>query len=238
MAIEARVIGEGRHRSPAPLHHRAGISGRAFSGRLAHRLAYANDRYRLESGRSGARSRICRKRRASTFRATSKDRAGDAFDVRYVIDDAPQPPFHVVIPAGGGLALWDHSGDPIAPGAHSVRLEARAAATSILTLEQVEAASAPVTLQSKTLSSFDATNSGSLGTEHQPLNCLDPRARRERRDGRVGRDAGVRQVRSAARYDASRRAGNDRRTHSTTTPRSAMATSRSTIAATPAASSR
>jgi hypothetical protein len=38
---------------------------------------------------------------------------GDAFDTRYVIDDAPQPSFHVVIPSGGGIALWDHSGDPI-----------------------------------------------------------------------------------------------------------------------------
>jgi hypothetical protein len=42
----------------------------------------------------------------------------------------------------------------------------------VLTLEQVEAASAPVTLQNKTLPSFDATNNGTLGIEHQPLNCL------------------------------------------------------------------
>jgi hypothetical protein len=97
---------------------------------------------------------------------------GDAFDVRFVTDDAPQPPFHVVIPAGGGVALWDHAADPIAAGAHTVRLEARAATTSTLTLEQVEAATAPVTLQNKTLPSLDATNSGSLGIEHQPLNCL------------------------------------------------------------------
>src|SRR5207302_8757996 len=95
-----------------------------------------------------------------------------AFDDRYVIDGAPQPAFHVVIPTGGGVALWDHAGDGIGAGAHTVRLEARAAMTSILTLEQVEAASAPVTLQNKTLPSLDATNSGSLGIEHQPLNCL------------------------------------------------------------------
>src|SRR6185295_16715820 len=48
----------------------------------------------------------------------------------------------------------------------------RAATTSLLTLEQVEADSAPVTLQNKTLPSFDATNTGSFGIEHQPLNCL------------------------------------------------------------------
>lgn len=97
---------------------------------------------------------------------------GDALDVRYVIDDAPQPSFHVVIPSGGGVALWDHDGDAIAAGAHTVRLEARAEGTSILTLEQIEAASAPVTLQNKMLPSLDAANTGSLGIEHQPLNCL------------------------------------------------------------------
>lgn len=106
------------------------------------------------------------------FQSYVEGSPGDAFDFRYVIDDLPQPPFHVVIPAGGGLALWDHSGDPIAPGAHSVRLEARAATTSILTLQQVEAASAPATLQNKTLSSFDARSNSSFGVEHQPLNCL------------------------------------------------------------------
>ncbi|HEV7574088.1 MAG TPA: hypothetical protein VGQ21_21540 [Thermoanaerobaculia bacterium] len=106
------------------------------------------------------------------FQSYVEGSPGDAFDVRFVVDDTPQPPFHVVIPAGGGLPLWDHAADPIAAGAHMVRLEARAAATSRLTLEQVEAASAPVTLQNKTLPSLDATNSGSLGTEHQPLNCL------------------------------------------------------------------
>ncbi|HEV7487916.1 MAG TPA: hypothetical protein VGQ65_19775 [Thermoanaerobaculia bacterium] len=106
------------------------------------------------------------------FQSYVEGSPGDAFDVRFVIDDVSQPPFHVVIPAGGGLALWDHAADPIAAGAHTLRMEARAVATSVLTLEQVEAATAPVTLQNKTLSSFDATNSGSLGTEHQPLNCL------------------------------------------------------------------
>ena len=97
---------------------------------------------------------------------------GDAFDVRFVIDDTPQPAFHVVIPAAGGLPLWNHSADPIAAGPHTVRLEARATTTSVLTLEQVEAATAPVTLQNNTLPSLDATSSGSIGTEHQPLNCL------------------------------------------------------------------
>ncbi|MEA2415467.1 MAG: hypothetical protein QOI58_2124 [Thermoanaerobaculia bacterium] len=106
------------------------------------------------------------------FQSYIEGSPGDAFDVRFVIDDAPQPPFHVVIPAAGGLPLWDHAADPIAAGAHTVRLEARAVATSTLTLEQVEAATAPVTLQNKTLPSLDATSSGSFGTEHQPLNCL------------------------------------------------------------------
>ncbi|HEY4640659.1 MAG TPA: hypothetical protein VII75_04895, partial [Thermoanaerobaculia bacterium] len=106
------------------------------------------------------------------FQSYIEGSPGDELDVRYVVDDAPQPPFHVVIPSGGGVALWDHASDPIPAGAHSVRLEARAAATSVLTLEQVEAASAPVTLQNKTLPSLDAANSGSLGIEHQPLNCL------------------------------------------------------------------
>jgi hypothetical protein len=106
------------------------------------------------------------------FQSYLEGSAGDEFDVRYVIDDTPQPSFHVVIPSGGGLALWDHSGDPITPGAHSVRLEARAQSTVVLTLEQVEAASAPATLQNKTLPWLDAASTGSLGTEHQPLNCL------------------------------------------------------------------
>jgi hypothetical protein len=97
---------------------------------------------------------------------------GDAIDIRFVIDDTPQPSFHVVIPSGGGVALWDHSGDPIPPGVHSVRLEARAQSTVVLTLEQLEAASAPATLQNRTLPWLDAASTGSLGTEHQPLNCL------------------------------------------------------------------
>jgi hypothetical protein len=107
------------------------------------------------------------------FQSYLEGSPGDAFDVRFVIDDVPQPPFHIVIPAAGGVALWDHAADPIAAGAHAVRLEARAVTrTSVLTLEQVEAATAPVTLQNKTLPSLDATNSSSLGIEHQPLNCL------------------------------------------------------------------
>jgi hypothetical protein len=106
------------------------------------------------------------------FQSYVEGSPGDAFDVRYVVDDAPQTPFHVVIPSSGGVALWDHVADPIAAGAHSIRLEARAASTTVLTLAQVEAASAPVTLQGQTLPSIDATNTGSFGIEHQPLNCL------------------------------------------------------------------
>jgi hypothetical protein len=97
---------------------------------------------------------------------------GDAFDVRYVIDGTPLAPFHIVIPPGGGVALWDHLGDALAAGAHTVRLEARTPISAVLTLAQVEAATAPVTLQNKTLPSLDVSNTGSMGTGHQPLNCL------------------------------------------------------------------
>jgi len=84
----------------------------------------------------------------------------------------PLTPFTIVIPPGGGISLWDHLGNAIAAGAHSVRLEARAATPAVLSMAQVEAATAPTTIQTKPLPSFDAAATGSLGTEHQPLNCL------------------------------------------------------------------
>lgn|GEM_PF-987132 len=96
---------------------------------------------------------------------------GTAVDFRYVIDGAPLAPFSVVIPPGGGLALWDHLGDLLPIGAHTVRLEARAESPAVLTLAQVEAATGPATIESKPLPSLDVTATGSLGTEHQPLNC-------------------------------------------------------------------
>ena len=97
---------------------------------------------------------------------------GAAIDFRYVVDGGPLTPFSVVIPPGGGLGLWDHLGDLLPAGAHTVRLEARAASPAVLTLAQVEAATAPSTIESQSLPSLDATSTGSLGTEHQPLNCL------------------------------------------------------------------
>jgi hypothetical protein len=97
---------------------------------------------------------------------------GAAIDFRFVVDGAPLTPFSMVIPPGGGLSLWDHLGDLLPAGAHTVRLEARAATPAALTLAQVEAATAPSTIESKPLPSFDATSTGSLGTEYQPLNCL------------------------------------------------------------------
>jgi hypothetical protein len=141
------------------------------------------------------------------FQSYLEGAPGDALDVRYVIDETPQPPFHIVIPSGGGLALWDHLGDPIAAGAHTLRLEARAASTSVLTLQQIEAASAPLTLQDKTLPSLDVSATGTLGTEHQPLNCLVVAAGATGGTGGLGGDAGVRKVRSAARQHAARCAG-------------------------------
>jgi len=97
---------------------------------------------------------------------------GAAVDFRYVVDGAPLAPFSVVIPPVGGLALWDHLADLLPAGAHTVRLEARAASPAVLTLAQVEAATGPATVESKPLPSIDATSTGSLGTEHQPINCL------------------------------------------------------------------
>ncbi|HXH41274.1 MAG TPA: hypothetical protein VNN08_21785 [Thermoanaerobaculia bacterium] len=98
---------------------------------------------------------------------------GEAIEFRYVVDDVPLSPFPVVIPPGGGLALWDHAGGGvIAAGPHTVRLEARTDVPAVLMLAQVEAAMAPATIDGKALPSLDGTANGSLGTAHQPLNCL------------------------------------------------------------------
>jgi hypothetical protein len=106
------------------------------------------------------------------FQSYIEGSSGDGFDFRYVVDDVAQTPFHIVIPSGGGVALWDHLGDATAAGVHTVQLEARTAASAVLTLAQVEAATAPVTLQNKTLPFLDVASTGSMGVEHQPLNCL------------------------------------------------------------------
>jgi hypothetical protein len=96
----------------------------------------------------------------------------EAIDFRYVVDDAPLSPLSVVVPIGGGVSLWDHLGGIVAAGAHTVRLEARSDKTAQLTLTQVEAATAPATIEGKPLPSLDVSTTGSLGTAHQPLNCL------------------------------------------------------------------
>ena len=106
------------------------------------------------------------------FQSYVEGTPGGALDFRYVVDDSPLAPFTVMIPPAGGVALWDHAGDPVPMGAHTVRLEARAATPSVLTLVQLEAATAPAILQGLQLSSLDAAGTGSMGTEHQPLNCL------------------------------------------------------------------
>jgi hypothetical protein len=98
--------------------------------------------------------------------------AHSTIDFRYVVDDFPMAPFTIVIPAGGGLALWDHLADILDPGSHTVHLEARAASVTTISLTQVEAATAPATYVSHLLPWDDTTATGSLGNAHQPLNCL------------------------------------------------------------------
>ncbi|HEX3068951.1 MAG TPA: hypothetical protein VHX14_10275 [Thermoanaerobaculia bacterium] len=93
-------------------------------------------------------------------------------DFRYVIDGFPMLPFTVVIPAGGGLALWDHYPDILDPGPHTVHLEARAATAATMSMTQVEAATAPAAYTSYLLPWSDMEGVGSLGDAHQPLNCL------------------------------------------------------------------
>jgi hypothetical protein len=121
--------------------------------------------------------------------------SGNAVDFRYVVDDAPQPSFSVAIPSGNGLGLWDHSGAAIAAGAHTVRLEAHADVPAVLTLAQVGAVTAPVTIESKPLPSFDASSNGSLGTDHQPLNCLIVA------DGAAGGTGGLGGTPACGKYD-------------------------------------
>ena len=129
------------------------------------------------------------------FQSYLEGSAGDAFDFRYAVDGVAQPPFHVVIPPGRGVALWDHLGDAIAAGTHTVRLEARTSTPAELTLAQVEAATAPVALQNKTLPFLDTVNTGSMGVEHQPLNCLIVAA------GATGGTGGLGGMPACGKYD-------------------------------------
>ena len=93
-------------------------------------------------------------------------------DFRYVVDAVPMAPFTVVVPVGGGVALFDHLAGILSAGPHAVRLEARAAAPATIVSAQVEAATGPATYANHPLPWSDTTASGSLGSQHQPLNCL------------------------------------------------------------------
>ncbi|MEA2239578.1 MAG: hypothetical protein QOC81_4302 [Thermoanaerobaculia bacterium] len=95
-----------------------------------------------------------------------------SFDFRYVVDGVPLAPFTIVVPVGGGVALFDHDAAVLAAGAHTVRLEARASSPSMISSAQVEVATAPATYAGKPLSGIDTSAIGSLGSAHQPLNCL------------------------------------------------------------------
>jgi hypothetical protein len=98
--------------------------------------------------------------------------AHSTFDFRYVVDGFPMAPFTIVIPAGGGLAMWDHYAGILDSGSHTVHLEARASAAATISMTQVEAATAPATYSSYLLPFSDMEGAGSLGDSHQPLNCL------------------------------------------------------------------
>ena len=98
--------------------------------------------------------------------------AHSTIDFRYVVDGFPMAPFTIVMPEGGGLALWDHHADILDPGPHTVHLEARGAAAATISMTQVEAATAPATSINHLLPWSDTTAAGSLGNAHQPLNCL------------------------------------------------------------------
>ena len=98
--------------------------------------------------------------------------AKSTIDFRYVVDGFPMEPFTVVMPEGGGLALWDHFADILDPGSHSVHFEARGDSAATISMAQVEAATAPATYSSYLLPWSDIEAVGSLGDAHQPLNCL------------------------------------------------------------------
>ncbi len=98
--------------------------------------------------------------------------AHSTIDFRYVVDDFPMPPFTVVVPEGGGIALWDHYADILDPGLHTVNLEARGDSAATISMARVEAATAPATHVSHLLPWSDTAAIGSLGNAHQPLNCL------------------------------------------------------------------
>jgi hypothetical protein len=95
-----------------------------------------------------------------------------SIDFRYVVDGVPMAPFRVVVPVGGGIALWDHFANVLTQGPHTARLEARSDSPSTISSAQVEAATAPASNAGKPLSWSDISTTGSLGRAHQPLNCL------------------------------------------------------------------
>lgn len=172
MAIDGRVTGEGRISLRLVFITAQGFPSARFPGdsRIdSHHITIGSDWTVAGPTLDLALAETAR----LYFQSYVEFAGGEAIEFRYVVDDVPLPSFNVVIPTGGGLSLWDHAGgDPIAVGAHTVRLEARAASPAVLTMAQVEAATAPATISSKPLPSFDASANGSLGTAHQPLNCL------------------------------------------------------------------
>lgn len=98
--------------------------------------------------------------------------ADATIDFRYVVDGFPMAAFTVVVPKGGGIALWDHYPDILDPGSHTINLEARGGSAAMISMEQVEAATSPATYTGYLLPWSDIEAVGSLGDAHQPLNCL------------------------------------------------------------------
>jgi hypothetical protein len=101
------------------------------------------------------------------------DAADDTlFDGRFVVDGEPLAPFAIRLTGGNGIALFDHTPGAVAAGAHTVQLQVRSAAPATLLLAELDAAITPVTYIGIPLSSLEASAQGSLGIEHQPINCL------------------------------------------------------------------
>src|SRR5258708_3380513 len=89
--------------------------------------------------------------------------AHSTIDFRYVVDDFPMAPFTVVVPEGGGIALWDHFADILDPGPHTVHLEARGNSAATISMTQVEAATAPAINVNHLLPWSEMAAIGSLG---------------------------------------------------------------------------
>jgi hypothetical protein len=171
VGIEGRVIGEGHANSRLQFITAQGFPSATFPGES--RIDTSRRTIGSDWTAAGGSLDLSPTDAARLyFQSYVQFASGSTVDFRYVLDNVPLTPFSVVIPTGGGISLWDHLGDIVAAGGHTVRLEARAATPAVLTMAQVEAATSPATIQTKPLPSLDASATGSLGTEHQPLNCL------------------------------------------------------------------